>query len=239
MRKGLEKVAKISRQDKEAYQREVRGLEANYIADVKKSEARAWKAAGILGAVSLFSLALAGFTIHRYAEPIPEHILTINKDSGEAQVITLLPKKSDYGEVTDTYWVSQYVIHHESYDYYSGEADYLAVGLMSTNTVASDYQKRYIGKDALDKKWGDNINISIHIQSVILDRQHQTATVRYTKVRRNRQIEKPDPPTYWIATMGYEFANFPMTASQRFVNPLGFRVTSFRTLEENANEVGN
>lgn len=239
MKKEQKPVLKVSREEKDAYQREVRGLEANYVSDTKKSERRAWMVATAFGFVTIIALGITGFTVHQYAQPIPEHILTLNKDTGEAQEVTLMPRQADYDEVTDNYWVSQYVVHHESYDYYSGEADYLAVGLMSSNSVAGDYQKRYTGKEALDKKWGDGVNISVQIKSIILDRQHQTATVRYTTTRRNRQLDRPDPPTYWIATLGYEFANFPMTSSQRYINPLGFRVTSFRTVEENATQVGN
>lgn len=235
----MKKIKPIDRAEKEAFQKDVRGLEANYLFDTKASEKRAWMVAAGSAFLSLCSIGGLLFVIHRYAEPIPEHILTINKETGEAQEVTLLPKQADYDEIIDTYWVSQYVVHHESYDYYSGEADYMAVGLMSTNTVAGDYQKRYTGKDALDKKWGDSVNLSVQVKSVILDREHQTATVRYTTIKRNRQVEKPEPPHYWIATMGYEFSNFAMTASERYINPLGFRVTSFRTVEENATQVGN
>ncbi len=38
----------------------------------------------------------------------------------------------------------------------------------------------------------------------------------------------PEPQKEWIAVLAYKYENFPETASQRFINPLGFRVLSFR-----------
>ncbi|MCV4639752.1 type IV secretion system protein [Citrobacter freundii] len=41
-----------------------------------------------------------------------------------------------------------------------------------------------------------------------------------------------DQPQRWIAIMGYEYKSLAMNAEQRYVNPLGFRVTSYRVNPE-------
>ncbi|WP_079949118.1 type IV secretion system protein [Salmonella enterica] len=53
-----------------------------------------------------------------------------------------------------------------------------------------------------------------------------------------RQRPNPEPPRYWIATIAYEYKALPMTAQQRYINPLGFRVTSYRKNAENVGAVG-
>ena len=41
--------------------------------------------------------------------------------------------------------------------------------------------------------------------SVITDREHGVATVRFTTQQRIRQRPEPEPPRYWIATIAYEY----------------------------------
>uniref|UniRef100_UPI002B05C67C type IV secretion system protein n=1 Tax=Citrobacter koseri TaxID=545 RepID=UPI002B05C67C len=79
---------------------------------------------------------------------------------------------------------------------------------------------------------------TVHINSVITDREHGVATVRFTTQQRIRQRPNPEPPRYWIATIAYEYKALPMTAQQRYINPLGFRVTSYRKNAENVGAVG-
>ncbi|HCP9657203.1 TPA: type IV secretion system protein, partial [Escherichia coli] len=70
------------------------------------------------------------------------------------------------------------------------------------------------------------------INSVILDKPHGVATIRFTTVRRVRSNPVDDQPQRWIAIMGYEYKSLAMNAEQRYVNPLGFRVTSYRVNPE-------
>ncbi|HDV5007145.1 TPA: type IV secretion system protein, partial [Escherichia coli] len=125
-----------------------------------------------------------------------------------------------------------YVIHRESYDFYSLQVDYDAVGLMSTSNVAESYLSKFKGKQGIDKVLGDSEITRVTINSTILDKEHGVATIRFTTVRRARSNNFDDPPKHWIAILGYEYKALAMNASQRYVNPLGFRVTSYRVNPE-------
>ncbi|WP_435321323.1 type IV secretion system protein, partial [Klebsiella pneumoniae] len=72
----------------------------------------------------------------------------------------------------------------------------------------------------------------VSINSTILDREHGVATIRFTTVRRSRSNNFDDPPKRWIAILGYEHKSLAMNASQRYINPLGFRVTRYRVNPE-------
>ncbi|MBT0604610.1 VirB8 family type IV secretion system protein, partial [Klebsiella quasipneumoniae] len=96
-------------------------------------------------------------------------------------------------------------IHRESYDFYSVQVDYTAVGLMSTPNVAESYQSKFKGRNGLDKVLGDSETTRVKINSVILDKPHGVATIRFTTVRRVRSNPVDDQPQRWIAIMGYEY----------------------------------
>ncbi|MBC0621539.1 type IV secretion system protein, partial [Escherichia coli] len=181
---------------------------------------------------AVFALSLVGYVVHKYSQPIPAHLLTLNEATHEVQQVKLTRDQTSYGDEIDKFWLTQYVIHRESYDFYSVQVDYTAVGLMSTPNVAESYQSKFKGRNGLDKVLGDSETTRVKINSVILDKPHGVATIRFTTVRRVRSNPVDDQPQRWIAIMGYEYKSLAMNAEQRYVNPLGFRVTSYRVNPE-------
>lgn len=219
----------VTRDQIREFQKERRGLETDLLDEVLKSRKVAWVLASASVVVAVAAFGLAGFTIHKYAQPIPAHILTLDESTGTVEQVALLPdEKRSYGEVVDTYWISQFVRHYESYDFYSIQADYDAVGLMASADVAEPYQSEFAGSKGKDKKLGDSRATRVRISSVILDRDAGTATVRFSTQEKYRDRPMPEARKEWIAIIGYEYRNVPLTASQRFINPLGFRVLSYR-----------
>ncbi len=76
---------------------------------------------------------------------------------------------------------------------------------MSTPNVAESYQSKFKGRNGLDKVLGDSETTRVKINSVILDKPHGVATIRFTTVRRVRSNPVDDQPQRWIAIMGYEY----------------------------------
>lgn len=219
----------VTRDRMDQYKKERRGLEVDLLDEVLKSRVVAW----VLGAtgviVGVVCLGIAAFVIHRYSQPIPPYLLTLNKQTGAVQQISIMKNQKDsYGERIDSYWVSQFVTHYESYDFYSIQSDYEAVGLMATPKVARPYLEQFAGENPKDDRLGDTRTKRVHVSSVMVDTEDHIATVRFTTQIKYRQRPLPEPKEYWIATIAYKYVNFPMTAEQRRINPLGFRVTSYR-----------
>jgi type IV secretion system protein VirB8 len=235
---GLKAKDAVKRDEMEAFQKERQGLEVDVLDEVLSSRKVAWRTAGGMFVLTIAAFAITGLVIHRYSQPLPTHMMTYNDATHELQQVSLMEAKATYGEEWDKYWVSQFAIHRESYDFYSVQADYDAVGLMATADVAEEYQKLFSGPKGLDKVLGDTQNTRVKVSSVLLDREHGVATVRYTTTKKYRQRSLPEPPEYWIAVVAYTYDNILLTAEQRAINPLGFRVMSWRKNAEASSNVG-
>ena len=61
--------------------------------------------------------------------------------------------EATYGDVIDQYWISQFVIHRESYDYNSIQVDYDAMSLMVSGDVADEYLSMFKARTALISGW--------------------------------------------------------------------------------------
>ena len=209
-----------------------KGLEVDVMNEVLSSRRTAWIVAAVASVVAVVAIGNATFVNYRYSQPIPPFLLSLNPSNHEVSQVKLTRDDATYGDEIDKYFLTQYVIHRESYDFYSLQVDYDAVGLMSTPNVAEAYLSRFKGKQGIDKVLGDSETTRVSINSTILDREHGVATIRFTTVRRSRSNNFDDPPKRWIAILGYEYKSLAMNASQRYINPLGFRVTSYRVNPE-------
>ena len=223
----------VAREDVANLQAEQSGLELDLIDEVLGSRQRAWHVAVGFFVLAICCVAALLFVIYRYSQPIPTHLLFQDQHTGAVGQISLTAEQNSYGEVNDSYWVSQFVIHHEGYDFYSAQVDYDAVGLMAAGPVADEYRKRFAGPNGLDKVLGDSERTKVEISSVILDRASGIATVRYATEKKIRIKPQAERRQYWIAQVSYTYDNILLTAKQRYINPLGFRVRSFRVNAEN------
>lgn len=222
----------ISKADKHNYFKSILGLERTVLEELLSSRKRAWKVAISFMLVTILSLSCLFLIVYKYSEPMAEHILTINKDTGEAQEVSLLKDEKSYGEVIDKYWLAQYVIRHNAYDYYNIQSDYSSMMLMSSRPVFDEYAKIFKGKDRIDEKLGDSIVTKVTIKAIILSSNKETAEVRFFVQTYHRSTDITDPPKNFVATIGFEYQKRLMTASQRQINPLGFTVTAYRVVEE-------
>lgn len=213
----------------EKYKEERQGLEVDLLDEVLMSRRRGWQVGAAGMAFGALGLLLAGFVIWRYSQPVPEHMLVANPQTGGVQEVSIVPgQTSSYGELIDSYWIAQFVIHHQGYEFYTAQADYDFINLTAAGEVADKYQKLWNGADAPDKKLGDSEMTTVNVVSVIPDREHGTATVRYTTTKKYRSRPTPEQPVHWIATVAYKYEKKLMTAKQRYINPLGLQVLAFR-----------
>jgi type IV secretion system protein VirB8 len=208
---------------------ETRGLERSFIQEVLRSRRNAWFVAGGAGALAFFALMVLAVHIKEASRPVPPFILRVDNATGATDVVSVIKEtQNSYGEIIDQYWVAQYVIHHESYDYQTIQADYNATGLMSTADVAADYHRMFEGDQARQKVLADKANIVVsHASPPLIDKSTSTATARFMTTVHYRN-NKPDEVRHWIATIAYSYVNAPMHPQDRLINPLGFQVTSWR-----------
>jgi type IV secretion system protein VirB8 len=136
--------------------------------------------------------------------------------------------KDQYDEVINKYWLAQYIRTCESYDWYTISEAFEVCKLMSSPAVASEYSKRIQAPQAPLNVLKDKGKIVAKVTSIILN--NEIAHVRFTTEKLNQSGENLDgsPVQKWIASLAFEFKPGQMTEQQRLVNPLGFRVPSYR-----------
>lgn len=215
----------VKAQELQTYIAESRGLERDYIGELVGSRKRAWWAAG---AAFVLGLAGLGVGIAGFSQPAPPPlVLRVDNATGAVERVTVMREhETSYGEVVDEYWLNQYVLNRESYDYNTIQLNYDTTALLSSPTVQQEYYKLFDGPNARDRVLSNKARIVVTVRSIQPNGRGQ-ATVRFSTQQFNSNGTQ-EPPQHQIATIGYTYVNSPMNASDRRINPLGFQVTSYR-----------
>lgn len=202
-------------------------LEADLTFEINKSRRLAWSVAKVATFAMFVALGITGFVIYRYSQPIAAQLLVLNPETGVAEPTQLVTSQQTYGEAVDSGNIARFIINHESYNYYQQQSLFDTTMLMSSRTVAGPYASQFGGQNGIDKQWGDTRVVRVDINSIITNTETGQATVRYTTQVHDRGQMAPEPKQHWIATLSYSYPNRTMTVEDRYINPLGFLVTSF------------
>ena len=212
--------------DLESYLEESRGLERDYMAEILRSRLIAWRLA--IGASTLSALALLALLALTPLKTNTPFVLRVDNATGHVEVLTILrTSESSYGEVVDSYFLNQYVLNREGYDYNTIQNAYNTTALLSDPEVQREYYALFEGVQARDKVLKDRAKIIVQIRSITPTPETGTAVVRFsTQLKHNNgSIE----PLYnWIATTSYTYKDAAMSSIDRRINPLGFQITSYR-----------
>lgn len=122
----------------------------------------------------------------------------------------------------------QYVIARESFDIATVQSDYRKIALWSADRARSDYlsSMQIANPDSPLVRFPRTTTLETRARSVSALGGH-TALVRFETVRRDRG-GTPQPPQGWVAIVDYRFSSAPMSVEDRFLNPLGFQVVTYR-----------
>ncbi|WP_035451348.1 type IV secrection system protein TrwG, partial [Bartonella birtlesii] len=205
---------------------ESRGLERELINEFVRSRRTAWRVANVVGIFGLFGM-ICG--VVGFSQPAPTPlVLRVDNTTGAVDVISVMREhETSYGEVVDRYWLNQYVLNRETYDYDTIQLNYDTTALLSTAAVQQEFYKIYEGEDARDKVLSNKARITVKVRSIQPNGRGQ-ATVRFT-TQQHDSTGAVGVKQHQIATIGYTYVGAPMKSSDRLLNPLGFQVTSYRT----------
>ncbi|WP_028354597.1 virB8 family protein [Bordetella petrii] len=206
-----------------------RGLERDLLTELLTSRRVAWRVAVaslLITAIAITTMAKVLFLF----EPPPPVVVRVNDATGEVEYVTRLgdPVES-YGERTDKSYIHQYVLACESYDWNIQQNIYDRCGLFSSPEVRRAYLAKFednpkTGYQALDTRYGKHTRIVVNVRSITMG-PNRTATVRFT--RRLEGSNESSEPEYVVATLAFNYINSPMKQEQRWINPLGFTVTTY------------
>ena len=216
-----------SRQNLDAYYAEAASWNRDRVQAMHSSRRIAWWVAGATATIALLEgLALVLMMPLKTVEP---YTLMVDKTTGYVQALKPLdqPKIAPDAALTQSFIV-QYVIAREGFDMATVNANYRKVALFSADSARSSYlEQMQVSNPASPLvAWPRSTTVEVHVKSVSpLGRN--AALVRFDTVRSDAGA-RPQPPSAWAAVIHYRWSDAPMSLEDRFVNPLGFQVTSYR-----------
>jgi len=205
--------------------------------DLERSNRRAWTVA-IIAAIIAFleAIALVFLIPLRTVEP---YTLLVDRQTGHVEALAPLDAQVVAPDTALTRsFLVQYVIARESFAAASLQDEYRRVSLWSAPRVAGEYQRMMAATNPASPlaylSRGSTIRTQVRSVSNLGERR---ALVRFatTQLEPNGAAA---PTQHWAALINYEFSGAQMSAADRYINPLGFQVTSYRRDPETIPEEG-
>lgn len=220
-----------SREGLDAYYAEAASWNRDRVQAMRSSQRIAWWIAGVAAAIALFEgIALVLLTPLKTVEP---YTLMVDRTTGYVQALKPLDqaKVAPDSALTQSFLV-QYVIAREGFDMATLNANYRKVALFSADTARTSYlQQMQVSNPASPLVvYPRTSTVDVQVKSVSPIGAN-AALVRFDTVRSDAGAQ-PQPPSSCVAVIRYRYSTAPMSLDDRFVNPLGFQVTSYRKDQE-------
>lgn len=216
-----------SREALDAYYAEAASWNRDRVEAARRSQQRSWWIAGAATLVAVLEgLALVILTPLKTVVP---YTLLVDRNTGYVQALKPLSPEAIAPDtaLTQSYLV-QYVIARQSFDMASLNANYRKVALFSTGPARSSYlaQMATSNPESPLVAYPRSTLIETRVKSVSPVGK-DVAMVRFDTVREDpgSGVQQPMP---WVAVVRYGYSGAPMRLEDRFINPLGFQVLSYR-----------
>ncbi|WP_168463797.1 VirB8 family type IV secretion system protein [Wolbachia endosymbiont of Ctenocephalides felis wCfeT] len=184
----------------------------------------------LLATISISILAIFKISTSSTVEPF---VIEIEKKSGIVQLVDpVTVKQYSADEVLNNHFISEYIKAREVFDPYHYNYNYYTkVRLFSSSNVYNEFRSyiRSQNMDDLFNLYSDFIKTEFKIRSI------QKLGSDIFQVRFTVEFTKKDGTSTKknkIVLMSYRYASLEMDDQQRYVNPLGFQVISYRVDDE-------
>jgi type IV secretion system protein VirB8 len=216
-----------AREALDAYYREAGSWAEDRQTALRGSRRTAWIIAGVACSVALLeAAALIALTPLKTVEP---YTLLVDRQTGFVQALKPLDaqKIAPDTALTQSFLV-QYAIARESFDASALQANYRKVTLWSEGAARSSYvgAMQASNPDSPLNRLPRSSVIETRVKSVSPVGKN-AAMVRFETVRRDA-AGAVQPANAWVAVIRYRYSGEPLRLEDRFVNPLGFEVTSYQ-----------
>ena len=194
-------------------------------------------AVGVAGvSVALnFLLGIAIVVMMPLKEVIPL-VLRIHDGGSVTAESPLGEARKTFGEESDKFFIAQYVVARESYDWNLAQRNYDIVKSMSYvgGSVFNEYDNFIKSPKSPLVVLNKKARVDVPVTSITLDPQTSTATVRFAKtvIGADGNPSLMIPQTFWIATLSYDYPNPKLKPAERRLNPLGMKVPAYQLVQE-------
>jgi type IV secretion system protein VirB8 len=194
---------------------------------IRSSRRIAWWTAGAAMLIAVMDAgALLLLTPLKTVEP---YTLLVDRTTGYVQALKPLDKATVAPDAALTQsFLVQYVIAREGFDIATLNANYRKAALFSSGAARTGYLQTIQVSNPQSP-------LALYPRTTVIDARvksvspigNNTALVRFDIVRTDAGAQT-QPPSPWVAVIRYRYSTEPMKLEDRFVNPLGFQVTSYR-----------
>jgi type IV secretion system protein VirB8 len=222
----------------QAYSNAARWFEANVAKDLQKS-VKTWKRlSAFFGLLAFMSIgAVLGLTPLKTVIP---YLVRVDNITGYTDLVPQVDDPKTQEQRDDDFWLSNYVRLREGYNFADNDANYNLVETMSYAETFGEYKNFQLSKKGYIDTLGNSRQMRVEVNGVTpLPRQRpddptKTAQVRVTKtvVDRNGVPDMNIRPAVWVITISFDYKNPAKKREQELVNPRGFGVKSYSTVQE-------
>jgi len=218
---------KHSRDTLDAYYAEAASWNRDRVQSIRSSYRIAWIIAAAAALIAILEAMALVFLMP--LKTVVPYTLMVDRTTGYVQALKPLDeaKIAPDSALTQSFLV-QYVIARESFDASTLNANYRKVALFSGGAARSSYLQlmQVSNPDSPVVRYPRSTTLDVSIKSVSPIGSN-AALVRFNTVRTdaNGRAQSASP---WVALIKYRYSSAPMSVEDRFVNPLGFLVTSYR-----------
>lgn len=218
---------KHSREALDEYYAEAASWNRDRVQAMRSSTRIAWWIAGGAAVIAVLeAVALILLTPLKTVEP---YTLMVDRTTGYVQALKPLDKTmvAPDAALTQSFLV-QYVIARESFDMATVNRDYRKVALWSADSARSSYLQTM-------QVSNPESPLLVYPRTTIIDARIKSVSplganaslVRFETIRKDVGAQA-QPASAWVAVVRYRYSTAPMSLEDRFVNPLGFQVVSYR-----------
>lgn len=198
---------------------------------LRASRLRAWIAATIASAAAL--LALGALVLLLPLKEYAPYVVEVDKTTGHIETMRplALGGAAPNEAVVEANLV-RYVIARETYDPADLKQRYDEVLRLSSGDALADWRRLWTPdaptNPAIAYGWGTRIKVTVKAVSLL---KADTAAVRYMLTKTDDRTGAATT-SHWVAIVAFGFSERAMRVRERWDNPLGFEVSSFRADQE-------
>lgn len=212
--------------DLKAYFADAASWDHDRLIAANRSKRLAWLVAAVAGGLAITAVGAVATLVP--LKTIAPYVITVDRATGASEITSPLSgdRQTSYSEAVSKYFLADYVRNREGWIPQARKEFFEGVLAMS----ARDEQARWIkfyGKDnpaSPQNIFTDLDTVFIAVKSVTFISK-QVAQVRFTKTLQHGAISTDTPA---IATVTFDTTDTPSTEQQRFKNPLGLEVQTYR-----------
>lgn len=216
------------KKEKALYYEAVKSFEKDRLAIVA-TRAKLFLSLAIVEIVVILALAIALAGLSPLKTAVP-YVIRVDNTTGFTDIAKpLSQEKESFDKVTTKYFMSQFIINYESYDWETVQSMYETVSLMSNGAVFESYKNAMLADNSPLNVLKNDFKLKVKIKSITFLNRN-TEQVRFVKLvlKNNGILATEYKQTSWIATVAFDYNKSITTEGERLINPLGFEVLSYR-----------